>query len=266
MYRAWLVLAVLTAGLARGAAPTYSADNIVNGANFQPGPFAPNSLVTIFGEDLSFDTESLTEGSNSTRLPEVLANSRVYVANLAAGLIYVSPTQINFVVPSDLLAGDVPVRVVRQGWTGPEVTIVLTDAAPQFFQSAKGDIVAQHVDYSLVTRESPAGPGEVVILYATGLGRTKPFYPDPSEIPARASKIANPMLLFLGGGVVDPERIWYAGLTPGSAGVYQINVQLPDEMEPACEVQALISGQLSAAGVMLPTTMDSPQPEPASLR
>jgi len=45
MMRSWLVLGALFAGLARGAAPSSSADRIVNGANFAPGATQINFLI-----------------------------------------------------------------------------------------------------------------------------------------------------------------------------------------------------------------------------
>jgi uncharacterized protein (TIGR03437 family) len=266
VYRAWLVLAVSSWGIARGAAPSYSTDSIVNGANFQPGPFAPNSLITVFGKDLSFGTATAAMDGASDSLPDVLSNVRVYVANITAPLIYVGPTQINLLVPGNLVPGRVPLRVVRQGVTGPEAMITLADAAPQFFTWENGDVVAQHGrDYSLVTPDSPAAPGEAIVLYATGLGRTQPN-PAPGEIPRYAGKITNPIQLFLAGSPVNPAYIWYAGLTPGTAGVYQINLRLPDSLSPASDVQMLIDGQISAPGTRLPTTADSVQPEDGEAR
>jgi len=53
MLRMWLVFALLLANTAWGQAPVYSAVAIVNAPNYAPGPFAPNSIVTIFGSALS---------------------------------------------------------------------------------------------------------------------------------------------------------------------------------------------------------------------
>src|SRR5579872_3179338 len=47
VHRAWPALAVLLCSAARGQAPAYSAAGIVNTANYAPGPFAPNSVVSI---------------------------------------------------------------------------------------------------------------------------------------------------------------------------------------------------------------------------
>ena len=51
---------------------------------------------------------------------------------------------------------------------------MLTETAPSLFQSAPGTILATHADGSLITQSSPASPGEVVVIYAVGLGHTVP--------------------------------------------------------------------------------------------
>src|SRR5690242_13821987 len=110
MWQVCLVLAALVASTAQAAGPVYSAESIVNGANFAPGPLAPNSIATIFGADLAWWTETLTqENTRVGALPNSLADVRVYVANYPAPLIYVSPTQINFLIPGDLRPGLVTV-------------------------------------------------------------------------------------------------------------------------------------------------------------
>jgi uncharacterized protein (TIGR03437 family) len=251
--KAWLLLAVLPFCPARGAAPAYSAESIVNGANFAPGPVAPNSIVTIFGSELSWYTEGLGGQLDPGILPISLGNSGVIVANFASPLIYVCPTQINFIVPADLKPGDVKVRVVRQGVTGPEVTIKLVDVAPQLFQSPAGYVIAQHgKDYSLVTSESPAKPGEIIVIYATGLGLTQPR-PLAREIPKYPAIMSryNDLKLYLGGAAVSADRVFYAGLTPGSGGVYQLNVRLPDTLDQDPEIRAAVDDHISRPGVKL---------------
>src|SRR5579871_467873 len=184
MFHVCLALAVLFGSAAKAAGPpVYSAESIVNGANFAPGALAPNSIATIFGADLAWWTETLTdENTRAGTLPTSLADVRVFVANYVAPLIYVSPTQINFLIPCNLRPGPVTVWVARQGVHGPLATVTLVEAAPQLFVNADGYVVAQHADYSLITADHPARPGEIIVVYATGLGYTQPN-PLPGEIP-----------------------------------------------------------------------------------
>src|SRR5580698_6355910 len=137
MYLAWLGLAV--AGFfcaAGGQGPSYFAAGVVNSSDYSAGPFAPNSVLTVFGVNLAFGTAGLTQQNIvSATLPFQLADISVYIDNTPVPLLYASPTQINLLVPTNEIAGDVPLRVVRQGLTGPTITLTLANAAPALFTS-----------------------------------------------------------------------------------------------------------------------------------
>src|SRR6266545_2499025 len=78
--RTWLALAVLCAGTARGAPPSYSAAGIVNASNFTAGPFAPNSVLSIFGSGLARSEQAMGASDiKSGMLPLELNYVRVYV-------------------------------------------------------------------------------------------------------------------------------------------------------------------------------------------
>jgi uncharacterized protein (TIGR03437 family) len=254
------MLAALAGRLASGAAPSYSSDSILNGADFAPGPFAPNSFVTIFGTDLSYYTASLPHDASMTVLPYELGNVRVYVNNYSAPLIYVCPTQINLLVPGNLKPGAAALYVVRQGVRGPDATVTLAPTAPQLFATADGVVIAQHADYSLITADSPAIPQETIIVYAAGLGPTQPN-PAPGEIPQYPAQTAGSPTVTLDGSPLQPELIKYAGVTPGSAGVYQINLLLPASLGANPEIRVEMAGQASREGVILPA-----QPSPDQAR
>jgi uncharacterized protein (TIGR03437 family) len=171
LLRPWLVLAALVVRLASAQAPTYSSKGIVNGANFAPGPLAPISIVSIFGTNLSFGTASLPS-TDVSGLPLELADVEVYVTEVTSpdggyrmALFYVSNTQINFLLPSNLLTGvTMTVYVARQGVRGPNADIQLVTAAPQLFETSDGGVIAQHADYSFITPQSPAVPGQIIIV------------------------------------------------------------------------------------------------------
>ena len=225
---------------------------MVNAPNYAPGPFAPNSVATIFGSGLARSSQGLTAGVYNTTLPVELNSTRVYVMDSPAPLLYVSDGQVNFLVPGNQLDGDVKIRVVREGITGPEITVTLVDAAPALFQTATGYAIAAHLDNSLIAPGSPAQAGEIIVVYACGLGRTQPN-PAPGEIPQNAAAIQrlSDLKVYLGGTASDPASILYAGLTPGSPGLYQINLVLPDSLDTDPEIRVAIADQSSPAGLKL---------------
>lgn len=250
--RVWLALAVLLGGTARGAGPTYSAAGIVNTPNYTLGPFAPNAVVTIFGSGLARSAQGLDLAPGALQLPTEINYARVYVSDQPVALFYVSDSQINFLMPSGMKPGNVTIRVVTEGVSGPYVTATLVDAAPALFSMAGGYAIATHADNTLLTADSPAHAGDIVIVYLTGLGWTSPN-PTPGQIPNFAGQMVrlSDLKVFLGGSAVDPILVKYAGLTPGSAGLYQINLMLPANVGTDPEIRVAVAGQSSPGGLKL---------------
>ena len=254
MPRIWLALAVLFCGAARGAAPSYSAAGIVSTASYAPGPFASNTLITIFGAGLARSAQGVTVADIvNNSLPNELNYTRVTINDWAAPLLYVSESQVNFLIPPKQANGPARVRVIREGQTGPEVTISLVDVSPALFVSAAGFAIATHGDNSVITPEKPAVGGELIVIYATGMGKTD-VMPTNGELPPYASQLAlrGTLQVLLDGIAIDPAQVRYAGLTPGSAGLYQINVVLSQTSRPDPELRLSIGGVVSQAGVKLP--------------
>jgi uncharacterized protein (TIGR03437 family) len=164
-------------------------------------------------------------------LPVMLPGTgvRVLIGGLPAHIYLASPGQINFLIPSNVRTGEVTVQVVRDSTAGPPIRVTLGDAAPAMFQVDQVSVVASHLDYSLVSEQSPAAPGEWVILWATGLGAVTPAA-EYGMLPFEAAKLQqmDDFIILLDGTAVAPERIGYAGVAPGWAGLYQINLKLPE--------------------------------------
>lgn len=251
-----LALAVLLCATARGQAPAYSAAGIVNAANYAPGPFAANSVVTIFGSNLS----NTSNGVSANEVPggtlptyEGMAGASVYVANMPVPLLYVSANQVNFLIPTNLIPGTVPVRVVKQGLTGPEINITLVPGAPALFSGPDGYVIAEdwNAAYAIVTSSAPAHAGDVVIVYATGLGAAGQNA--TGFVPTTAVPIDNlaSLNVYVNGVPLDRTDILYAGLTPGFAGLYQINMVLPADCGPDPEIRVAIGAQESQPGSKL---------------
>jgi uncharacterized protein (TIGR03437 family) len=239
----------------RGAAPAYSESGIVDSAGFTAGALAPYSLATIYGSGLSFGSAAAPAAAD---LPYSLAGVQVIVAGVyAAQLFYVSESQINLLVPNSLRPGPVTIRVARQGVAGPDVAVTLFEASPALFRTPSGFVIATHADNSAADEASPAKPGEVVVLYAAGLGRTSPELPDRGA-PSVAAQIRrkDDLQLLLNGAAVDSKRILYAGITPGWPGLYQINVSLPEDAGPDPEVRIVIGERTSASGLKLAVRPD----------
>jgi uncharacterized protein (TIGR03437 family) len=231
--------------------PKYSAEGIANSANWQVGDLAPYTFATISGENLADVSRGRTAGDGNN---SGIASVDVFVNGVAAMVFYVSPRQVNFLVPIIWRPGNVKVWLGNRGQAGPEVTVRLREYAPALFQLDPNLIVAQRwPDYSPATPDSPARPGEVVILYATGLGAfTAPIN---DYIPLRAPlQIAarRDFRLLLDNVPVDDGRILYAGAVDQFWGLYQINLRLPENVADDPTVQIAIGDYISLPGLRLP--------------
>jgi uncharacterized protein (TIGR03437 family) len=237
-------------------APDYSAAGIVNAADNKAGPLAPNTIGSIYGVRLSYVTAALTQDDiHSGVLPTVLPGTgvAVLVGNLLATIYYVSPKQINFLVPADLIPGPSTVQVVLDAHSGPAVKIKLAAASPALFQLDQQNVVAVRPDGSAITPKAPAKPGDIVILYATGLGQTSPPVPYGLVFNQAAplEQLAD-FKLVLDGVSAGPRAVQYAGIAPGFAGLYQINLALASSTKTNPEIRIGFGNELSVAGLHLP--------------
>jgi len=249
----------IAASQATGA-PCYTAASIANSAANVAGLYSPNSFLTIYGINLSYVTKPIGPADiNAGQLPWALTGTEVsvLVGGISAYMYYVSPDQVNVLIPSMLTPGPVTVELENRSLYGPAIQITLAAAAPALFQSDATTVLATHGNGPLVTSVSPAAPGEIVVLYATGLGETAPeaicgFLPD------MASPLADliDFEVLINGTGVDPKLIQYAGDAPGFAGLFQINLRLPADCPPNPEIRIGFGGNsgsnLSPAQRFLP--------------
>jgi uncharacterized protein (TIGR03437 family) len=249
-------------------APRYAPEGLVNGASVTTGPLAPNTIASLYGTNLSFSTRTITfDDIRGNVLPTLMPGTgvRILIANQPASLYFVSPTQVNFVVPSNLIAGRYDLQLLRDGLAGPKIPVVIRDFAPQLFVMGDRFAIAQRADTSLVWPESPARPGDFVVVYATGMGRTLPELPS-GQLAATASPIARypDFRVFLNGVPIPPERMIYAGLTPGTAGLYQVNFRLPEDAPANPEIRLGYDEPLSDTNVLLAITHGPADAEPTN--
>lgn len=234
-------------------APSYTAAGLVQGAAEMAEPLGPNALATLYGTNLSFTTHVLGPADLAGGfLPSTLEGVSVFVGYMAVPLLYVSPQQINFIMPYSITGSSTVLYVIRQNVAGPVITVPLAPFSPSFFSSGNNTVIATHnSDGSLVTATSPAAPGEVIVLYAAGLGRTQPDVLSGEIVPFAASLYyLSQLQVLINGTPVDPATILYGGLTPGYPGLYQINLRLPNPLPSDPTVQVAMGTQAGPALVL----------------
>jgi uncharacterized protein (TIGR03437 family) len=237
-------------------APCYTAATVVNPATNQP-LLAPGGMAAIYGAFLSFSTRALGPGDLSAgmlpiRLPG--AEVTVLVDGYAAPIWYVSPAQINFQVPSHLRSGqEVRLIVARDGKAGPPVLVRLASESPGFYAADPETVIAVRLDGSLITPQRPARRGEMVVLFANALGQTDPDTPY-RMVPVAAAPLRRmaEFRILMNGVALAPERTPYAGTAPGFAGLYQINLLIPEDAPETPELQIRIGDAVSPRGPRLP--------------
>ena len=239
-----------------GPAPSIGAGGIVNAASFVKAPnntTAPGALISIFGVDLA--TEPGFAGQ--LPLPTDINGTRVFVTNIPAPLIFVSPEQINAQMPiaPEILVGNnanVVVQVAGRPDSTPE-PILLESVSPGIFDvgGGQGAVLIANTDIlvapvgSIPGRESrPANPGEFISIFSTGLGQTDP--PQVSGQTAAGERTLEMPTVTIGGEIAPVD---FSGAAPGFVGLNQINVIVPSLPEGDHEVIIAIAGRQSHTGV-----------------
>jgi uncharacterized protein (TIGR03437 family) len=193
------------------------------------GPLAPGTIVQIFGD--GFTTNAEQASFVSGRLPVSLGGASVTIGGIEAPLYFASPGQINAQVPFELAPGSRhSVTVTARGITTNAETIILSPAQPGIAATANGWAIAQNAAFDLIGTAEPAHQGEYVVIYLTGLGATAPAVASGRQSPAEpvARTVRSPQVLLDG----KPVDVAFAGLTPGLAGLFQINFRVPPGQSP----------------------------------
>ncbi len=237
-------------------APSYSASSIVNLASGRERELTPNTLAAIFGHELATVTRARRETDlRGGMLPYVLPGTGVTVKvnGLLAGMEYVSPEVVVFVVPADLLPGPATVVLTRNALNGPLARVTLDAVAPALLPYQEGRALARHgQDGNWVTEEEPAQPGEEVVLYATGLGPTNPPQANRKVASERDElEAAGQLGVQLGGRELEARQLVYAGVTPGAAGIYEVRFVLPRGLGRDPEVRIRLGERPSQEGLRL---------------
>ena len=201
-------------------APQISSGGVVNGGSFQP-VLAPGTDATIFGSHFA----AIPTSASSVPFPYSLGGVSVTVNGTPAPVFYADSGQINFQVPYEIAVGTASVVVSVNGVPSAAVPVTITAAAPGILFLPGNQAVTQNQDYSINGAANPAKVGSYVTLYLVGGGAATP------AVNTGMAASASPLSTFDGVSVTiggAPANVVFAGLTPGSVGLMQVNLQIPD--------------------------------------
>ncbi len=224
--------------------PTESIGNVFSYAvNSTP----PGSVFVLYGTDLA-----TKNGSAATvPFPTTLLTTKVTVNGEAAPLYFVSPTQINAVMPWDIPGGTVASVVVEDGTATSNAAAVYVPATGTpgigVYNSNRADVTNSNGSVNSAT--VPASVGDEVVAWFTGGGPVQAAGKLVTGAPAPAglSPITGNYSVTVGG---IPANVIYIGLAPESVGEYQVNFNVPQLAKGTYAVQITIDGVASNKPVM----------------
>jgi uncharacterized protein (TIGR03437 family) len=219
---------------------------------------SPGAYGTVFGMNLAN-----CRTAPSAPYPTSASNTSVTVNDLPAPLTYLSPEQINFLIPQAVAPNKSAKVTVTRGATTDDTALftisdgVMLEAAPAVFSYAQSDGVSraimQNSDYSLNGPASGDGSvrplrlGEAGTIYAEGLGTVSPAIPD--GVPAPQSPFSNTTNTtdVLVNDVL--QNVLFSGLAPGFSGLFQVNFVL----DPATPIKDQNNLQVRVRGESSPS-------------
>jgi uncharacterized protein (TIGR03437 family) len=206
---------------------TIAPGGIVESVTDNSKDLTPGGVVTVYGTNLTGDALTVAPGFPLTTS---LAGVSLLLNGTPAPLLATTPWQVNAEVPMDTPLGQATFQLrfadgtTTQSWTANVVAKSLYC------------IAVSHAGSGIpVDQAHPADPGEVLETYGVGGGVTNP--PIAAGQPAPVS----PLAVFTGSlrvslsfapGTGDATVLW-AGAAPGAVGLYQVNVQLPQQIPPS---------------------------------
>jgi uncharacterized protein (TIGR03437 family) len=236
----FLVVATALIVLVPSAVARPAVHAALNGASYERY-LSPGTTMSIFGVELATSTAV----AETIPLPRSLAGVTVTLDGVEAPLYYVSANQINAQIPYTVGPGRVSLAVTTPAGQSSTFRLDLVSAAPGVFSrdaSGTGSPLLLSHDFEI---RNTVLPGERIILYATGLGATDPpiIGGDGGASTEPLNRVVNVPDVYIGG---QPAVVEFAGVAPGFAGVYQLNVVAPDQFS-SNELLVIASGHLSQA-------------------
>ena len=227
---------------APGAVPVLTPGGIVSASAFGGFPaIAPGSWIEIYGDNLfsgAAQQWSLSQFTNGVA-PTSVGGVTVSVGGAQAFIDYVSPNQVNALVPSNAAVGAASVTLTNANGTSDSFPIYIDATQPgllapaSFIINGKQYVAALFPDgqtFALPQNaipgvaSRPAQPGDVLTIYGVGFGPVTGGF-TAGTIVTGVNALTAPVQFNFGNPFTAAPS--YAGLAPNFTGLYQFNVTVP---------------------------------------
>ena len=229
---------------------------------------APGALAVVRGTDfVAAAGEQWLASNNDATFPTKLGGSCVKVNRMEAPLKLVSPSRIDFQIPWTTTIGTATVQVFRDCGQPSEAasnevafTIAAVQPALLWRAATPAAVAAEHADRTPIGPQgllpgidtSPAAPGEIVSLFATGFGQVSPALSTGQVSREDRATVNRSVEVSVGGRTVPAADLRYVGAAPGFLGTYRLDVRVPSELEGrSYPVSVKVGNVTSPAGPML---------------
>jgi uncharacterized protein (TIGR03437 family) len=243
------------------------SEGVLNAASFT-APVAPGGLLSIFGTSLASSMAAADTIPLSTSLSGVTVEFVQGSNNYPAPLLFVyqgdpnqnAPAQVNAQLPWEIDPNGpaVSVTVTSNGATSNQASVPVAALAPGIFASNGFAIAVNNSDQTLAW---PAGAvpgvtthaakaGDVLVIYATGLGALDNSIPDgqaPSYFDNQLRNTTTPPTVLVGG---IQAQVIYSVLSPQFVGVNQLAIFVPSGVASGNNVPL----QIQEGGVTTPAS------------
>jgi uncharacterized protein (TIGR03437 family) len=238
--------------------------SISNSASGAFGVIAPGELITIKGTNLGPTTATSFSVAAGGTVSSTLAGVQVMFDTVPGTPIYVSPTQINVIVPYDIAGrASTNVTVLYSGQTSAAISQSVANQAPGIFTDSsngagQASVLNQNgtlngpssgiVIGTTNVSTTPAAEGSIIAVYMTGGGQTSPASADGTVTPTNTLYNLPGTVTATINGV--PATVKFAGAAPGLVtGVIQVNLLVPTGISgSALPLAITINGSTSLSG------------------
>jgi uncharacterized protein (TIGR03437 family) len=240
------------------APPPPAVVTCVNAASYSGAALAANSIVAGFGANLANatvsapgDVDPVTPG---IQLPTTLAVTTVSVTDATntarnAPLFFVSPNQVNFMLPAGTALGVATVRVTN-GSVVTQGMITVEAVAPGLFTAnANGQGVPACVALRTVSGGPPVYENIAALVNGQYVATPIDLGPETNVVYLvlygtgwRGRTALSAVTATIGG---TPAGVSFAGAAPGFVGLDQLNVQIPRSLigRGAANVAVTVNGK-----------------------